>query len=92
MDGNLRTTGFNLSENQVIDANGILIVGQEQDEVGGGFSESESFIGKLSYLDLWSRTLKAHEIQEYYNTCEPYQGDLYRWSDFKLNIHGKVKV
>lgn len=43
-------------------------------------------------MDLWSRTLKAHEIQEYYITCGPYQGDLYRWSDFKLNIHGKVKV
>lgn len=76
LDGALNNEGYNLSGSSPIAGNGIFVVGQEQDSLGGGFSESESFVGKISYLDLWSRQLTAIEINEYYRTCDPYQGDL----------------
>jgi hypothetical protein len=76
-----------------IKGNGIFIIGQEQDNIGGllnfwlvfsniftfsngllgGFSESESFVGKISFLDFWNRKLNTIEISEYYRTCDPYQ-------------------
>lgn len=58
----------------------------------GGFSESESFVGKLSFLDFWSRELNAIEIGEYYRTCDPYQGNLYSWTDLKFKTVGSIKI
>lgn len=92
IDGSLRDSGANLSKNVAIEANGTIIVGQEQDSMAGSFSDSESFVGYLAYLDVWNHILNAEEIFEYYTTCEPYQGNLYGWTDFKSRIHGAVKV
>lgn len=58
----------------------------------GGFSESESFVGKISFLDFWDRKLNAIEINEYYRTCDPYQGSLYSWTDLKFKTVGSIKI
>lgn len=63
-----------------------------KDALGASFSESESFIGKISYLDIWKRALNGYEVEELYTSCEPYQGDLYAWTDFKLRTHGNIKT
>lgn len=63
-----------------------------QRSLAGGFSESESFVGKISYLDFWNRQLSPLEIGEYYRTCEVYQGNLYSWTDFKFKTIGDIKV
>ena len=34
-----------------------LILGQEQDEVGGGFQKGEAYIGHLSEFNIWNFTL-----------------------------------
>lgn len=60
--------------------------------MGTSFSESESFVGKIAYLDIWSRFLEAQEILDYYSSCEPYRGNLYAWTDFKRKVQGNVKV
>lgn len=75
-----------------IEGNGIFVIGQEQDNVGGGFNEAESFIGKISYLDFWSREISAIEITEYYRTCDPYQGNLYSWTDMKFKTVGAINI
>lgn len=111
LDGALNVEGFNLSRAVPIAGDGIFIVGQEQDNIGGplrfplkpskfftfsfssgGFSESESFIGKISFLDFWNRKLNAIEISEYYRTCDPYQGNLYSWTDLKFKTVGDIKI
>ncbi|XP_055587381.1 sushi, von Willebrand factor type A, EGF and pentraxin domain-containing protein 1-like [Uranotaenia lowii] len=92
LDGELHTTGFNLSNGQTIQGNGLFVIGQEQDLLGGGFSESESFVGKLAYLDLWSRALHAYEVIDFYHSCEPYQGDLIKWTDLKSKVVGNVRI
>jgi hypothetical protein len=58
----------------------------------GGFSETESFVGKISYLDFWNRQLSPIEINEYYRTCDPYQGNFVSWTDLKLKTVGNVKI
>lgn len=91
-DGKLVISGIGLNTGNNIEGRGVLIIGQEQDALGSSFSESESFVGQLSYFDIWKRTLKGYEIQEFYQTCEPYKGDLYGWPDFKLKTHGNIKI
>ena len=75
-----------------IKRNGIFVVGQEQDTLGGGFSESESFVGKISFLDFWNRTLTAIEVSEYYRTCDPYYGNLIGWTDLRYKTIGAIKI
>lgn len=60
--------------------------------MGASFSKSESFVGKVAYLDIWKRALNGYEVQELFTSCEPYQGDLYAWTDFKLKAHGNLKM
>ncbi|XP_065089093.1 sushi, von Willebrand factor type A, EGF and pentraxin domain-containing protein 1-like [Ochlerotatus camptorhynchus] len=92
LDGQLHTTGYGLSSGKAIEANGLFVIGQEQDSLGGDFSETESFVGKLAYLDLWSRALSGYEVRDLYHSCEPYQGDLVKWTDLKSKIVGTVKL
>jgi sushi, von Willebrand factor type A, EGF and pentraxin domain-containing protein 1 len=63
-----------------------------KDTVGGGFSESESYVGQIAYLDIWRRAIGANEVQEFYTSCEPYQGNMLTWTDTKINIKGSVKI
>jgi CUB/sushi domain-containing protein len=46
-----------LSANEEIEANGVFVIGQEQDSVGGDFSESEAFIGKLGSVSWQEKKL-----------------------------------
>lgn len=68
------------------------MIGQEQDRVGGGFSESESFLGKLSLLDIWSSILTVTDVQHLFNTCGKYHGDVIAWSLLQEHVHGDVAV
>lgn len=92
LDGKLYINGMSLSAGSVIAGGGSLTIGQEQDEVGTGFSETESFIGTMSYLDIWNYTLRPRDIQEFYMSCEPYFGNLIPWTAFKLNIKGNIEI
>lgn len=92
LDGSLNADGYNLSKSIPIKGNGIFVIGQEQDNLGGGFSESESFVGKLSFLDFWNRELTAIEVNEFYRTCDPYQGNLHSWTDLKYKTVGAIKI
>lgn len=58
----------------------------------GDFSETESFVGKISYLDFWDRPLTAIEVNEYYRTCDPYQGSFISWTDLKFKVVGTIKI
>ncbi|CRL07619.1 CLUMA_CG020584, isoform A [Clunio marinus] len=92
VDGTLNIQGYNLSRSTPIAGEGIFIIGQEQDSLGGSFSESESFVGKISYMDFWDRQLNAIEINDYYRTCDPYQGNLFSWTDLKFKTVGEIKI
>ena len=72
--------------------NGILIVGQEQDKFGGDFSESESFIGKITLLNIWDLVLDSKTIQTFSSSCENYFGSLVAWVRMQENIYGNIEV
>lgn len=91
-DGILQHSGYNLSSSNSVENGGILVLGQEQDTIGSGFSDSETFIGEIAYLDMWDRVLGIQEVQEFYSSCHPYHGNLYSWSDFKTHIKGDVTI
>ncbi|XP_060818726.1 sushi, von Willebrand factor type A, EGF and pentraxin domain-containing protein 1-like isoform X1 [Bombus pascuorum] len=92
IDGLLRDNGIYLSKGSSIQGNGTFVIGQEQDRVGGGFSELESFLGKLTLLDIWSTVLAAKDIKHLFNTCEKYHGNVIAWAQMQEHMHGDVAI
>ncbi|CAK9810357.1 Sushi, von Willebrand factor type A, EGF and pentraxin domain-containing protein 1, partial [Anthophora quadrimaculata] len=92
IDGILRDNGTHLAKGTSIQGNGTLVIGQEQDRMGGGFSESESFLGKLTLLDVWSTILPTTDVNHLFSACEKYHGDVIAWSQVQENVHGDVAI
>ncbi|KAL6256847.1 hypothetical protein P5V15_011783 [Pogonomyrmex californicus] len=92
LDGILKDSGIDLAQGTVIRANGSLVIGQEQDRLGGGFSESEAFLGMLGLLDMWDVILHENNITKLWNSCEKYHGNLVAWAQMRQNIHGDVVI
>ena len=72
-------------------ADGVLVLGQEQDEVGAGFSATEAFVGNMSLLNIWDRTMSTLEIRTYTTSCWEYVGTVYAWPDFIAGLKGRLK-
>ena len=59
----MKDDGTNLKKDHKIRPHGSLVLGQEQDSVGGGFSEEESFQGMLSNVNVWDHVLDSAQIE-----------------------------
>ena len=54
--GSLRfTKEFTTILDPVVDGNGLLILGQEQDSFGGGFDQFQSFSGEIAQFNMFER-------------------------------------
>lgn len=90
-DGRVANSGTGLSKGHTILGGGYLTLGQEQDSVGGGFSASQSFIGKLAGVNIWDHVLSNQEITRMSQSCQAGVGDVFRWSDFLPHLKGSIK-
>ena len=61
-NGALADHGQGLAEGLVIGDKGTLVLGQEQDSPGGGFSAAESFRGRMYGLTMWSTSLESLQV------------------------------
>ena len=91
-DGELQTSNTGLSTGRVIQSGGSLVLGQDQDSVGGGFDPSQSFQGSLTNVNVWSGVLSASEINSLSTSCLSGEGDVYRWSDFIYGVKGNTGI
>lgn len=67
--GQLLYTGSHYT-GTVIDPHGVLVLGQEQDSVGGGFESSQSFNGDIRNFAMWDRVLTSTEIADGASTTD----------------------
>ena len=91
-DGALHTHTRGLRKGYTIQGGGSLVLGQEQDSVGGGFDSSQSFQGSLTNVNVWSYVLSASLIKSMSKSCHSGVGNVYRWSDFIHGVKGKSAV
>ena len=91
-DGVLGKSGTNLVKGHTIQPGGSLILGQEQDTVGGTFDKTQSFVGRLAFVNVWSYTLPGDAIKEYARCCLAGEGNVYTWSDFIYGIRGNPRM
>ncbi|XP_026102366.1 neuronal pentraxin-2-like [Carassius auratus] len=90
LDGVKRGSGENLSPWHPIKPGGVFILGQEQDTLGGRFDATQSFVGEMSDLQLWSRVLTSTEIYNQVSCSSHLTGDVITWSESLVELHGGV--
>ncbi|XP_073689290.1 pentraxin-4 [Garra rufa] len=62
LDGHLVSTGSKFQKGYEIPPGGFMVLGQEQDSIGGDFDEAEAFVGRLAGFALWTRSLSSGEV------------------------------
>ena len=68
------------------------MVGQEQDDLGGSFNPSESFVGTLTSLNIWNEVLSDAQLTALTGNCSVQMfGNVVAWADFQLGISGKLQ-
>ena len=91
-DGVVVKTGTGFKKGYLIKGGGSLVLGQEQDKLGGSFDSSQSFKGSLTNLNVWSYVLPEGEIKEMSNCCRAGpEGNVYMWENFLYAIIGKPR-
>lgn len=73
---------------------GVVVVGQDQDEVGSGFVANESFEGEISELHFWNSVLRSEQALRLYKSdnSEHLQGNLIRWVKTPFQMYDGVVV
>ncbi|NEQ73034.1 MAG: hypothetical protein F6K23_08060, partial [Okeania sp. SIO2C9] len=62
-DGEEKDAGI-LSKGKKITSGGSLVLGQEQDQVAGGFDVNQAFEGQMAHVRMYNRPLSPEEINE----------------------------
>uniref|UniRef100_G1T4G4 Neuronal pentraxin 1 n=1 Tax=Oryctolagus cuniculus TaxID=9986 RepID=G1T4G4_RABIT len=88
-DGTQGGSGENLAPYHPIKPQGVLVLGQEQDTLGGGFDATQAFVGELAHFNIWDRKLTPGEV---YNlaTCstKALPGNVIAWAESHIEIYG----
>ena len=71
-DGSLAYSGTLASGNS-IDAGGSVVIGQEQDSIGGSFAVDQAFLGDMDDVRICDSVLAGSEIAQIYNSATPPQ-------------------
>ncbi|XP_029312237.1 neuronal pentraxin-2b isoform X2 [Cottoperca gobio] len=88
-DGGKLGSGDNLAAWHPIKPGGVIILGQEQDVVGGRFDAGQAFVGELSQVNMWDRVLKPVEIQSMANCSSYVAGNVISWLATNVEVFGR---
>lgn len=91
VDGLLNDSGFDLSTARPIPGKGTLVIGQEQDSVGGNFSASEAFVGSITQFNIWDEEFSLNDIEDMRVSCQELRGNVVGWPDVQGALHGSLK-
>lgn len=69
-----------------------IILGQEQDSVGGKFDAKQSFVGMLNDVHMWDYVLSACELQRFASDLNFTPGNVLNWRGLEFRVIGDVVV
>lgn len=92
-DGVQRSQGI-LKKGHVIKGGGSLIIGQDQDTLGGGFQAHQSYVGELTEINMWDRVLGPSEISAMATKRKSTTfGNVFSWNDvISSSKYGEVQI
>nr|AFM89707.1 pentraxin [Callorhinchus milii] len=77
---------------RTLEAGGVIILGQDQDNVQGGFQKKECFIGEMTDIHLWDYILVPSEIRQRSRKSINPRGNVIDWNTMKYEAKGTVIV
>ncbi|KAM9856699.1 neuronal pentraxin receptor b [Aulostomus maculatus] len=86
--GKMKGRGEGLAAWHPIKPGGVLILGQEQDTLGGRFDASQALVGELSQFNLWDRLLKPAEVAALADCSSSALGNIAPWTDLDVDVYG----
>uniref|UniRef100_A0A1A8C0U6 Pentraxin (PTX) domain-containing protein n=1 Tax=Nothobranchius kadleci TaxID=1051664 RepID=A0A1A8C0U6_NOTKA len=86
--GKMKGRGEGLAAWHPIKPGGVLILGQEQDTLGGRFDASQALVGELSQFNLWDRVLKPAEVAALAECSSSALGNIAPWTDQDVDVYG----
>lgn len=69
---------------------GTLLIGQNQHPIN--FPIPGSFQGQITAFNVWNHKMDDSEIAMLAQSCVNIPGNVFRWSTFKNNVHGALKL
>lgn len=69
-----------------------IILGQEQDNHGGGFDINQSFVGMIADVHMWDYVLSTCEIQKYSAERSFTPGNVLNWAALDFQIRERVLI
>ncbi|MBN3285759.1 NPTX2 protein, partial [Polyodon spathula] len=87
-DGEKLGSGENLAPWHPIKPGGVIILGQEQDTVGGRFDATQAFVGEMTQFNIWDRVLKAQDVMSMANCSSNMPGNVIPWVDNNVDVFG----
>ncbi|XP_068958933.1 neuronal pentraxin receptor [Petaurus breviceps papuanus] len=87
-DGQLRGSSDNLAAWHPIKPHGVIILGQEQDTLGGRFDATQAFVGEIAQFNLWDHILTPAQILGIANCTSPLSGNIIPWDDKLVEAFG----
>ncbi|XP_038836269.1 neuronal pentraxin receptor-like [Salvelinus namaycush] len=89
--GKLRGEGQGLAAWHHIRPGGVLILGQEQDTLGGRFDSSQAMVGELSQWNVWEQVLTPSEVSSLAH-CSQHspqpKGNVAPWTNREVEVFG----
>ncbi|KAM4013538.1 serum amyloid P-component-like [Anomaloglossus baeobatrachus] len=79
-----------LETNPILDTP-YIVLGQEQDTYGGGYDESQCFLGDIADVNMWNRLLSNGEVIDFLSH-DNITGEVMSWRALTFNIAGNVTI
>ncbi len=92
LNGSSFATGTGLQTGATLTSGGALVLGHDQDSVGGGFQSTQAFKGTLFDARVFNDVRTATEIASAFQTSLPYNtsGLVANWTFHDLSIAGEI--
>ncbi|NXD13127.1 CBX6 protein, partial [Nothocercus nigrocapillus] len=87
-DGVQRGASENLASWHAIKPQGVIILGQEQDTLGGRFDATQAFVGEIAQFGVWDHMLAPADIEAMANCTSRLQGNVIQWDDQAVEVFG----
>uniref|UniRef100_UPI00358E6A86 neuronal pentraxin-2-like n=1 Tax=Myxine glutinosa TaxID=7769 RepID=UPI00358E6A86 len=91
-DGSSHGSGDNLAPWRPVEAGGTIILGQEQDIIGGNFDATQAFMGEMAQLGVWNRVLTSHEVSDLASCSRLPPEAVIGWHPVEVELHGGVSA
>ncbi|XP_077327310.1 C-reactive protein-like isoform X1 [Lithobates pipiens] len=67
-----------------------IVLGQEQDSIGGGFDPKQSLVGEISDVHMWDYILTSEDVQK--ALYGDFNGNVINWKSLVYEIKGEVLI